>query len=183
MTPRLSLPPVLERCGDLRAFGESSARGADRNRSVPSDLCLRGTWGPFPAHGMLATTFGQVDLRERPFPARGHARGAPECLLTVEGALSGLCTPPHQSSRDGPWERAFSTWACSSEPPGLQQARINHRDCNGRGAAGWCKKCRARPGRVTALHRTPSQLTKIVTPSRASVTTTQEHLAREHPSA
>jgi len=163
MTPRLSLPPVLERCGDLRAFGESSARGADRNRSVPSDLCLRGTWSPFPAHG--------------------HARGAPECLLTVEGALSGVCMPPHQSSRDGHWERAFSTWACSSEPPGLQQARINHRDCNGRGAAGWCKKCRARPGRVTALHRTPSQLTKIVTPSRASVTTTQEHLAREHPSA
>ena len=139
MTPRLSLPPVLERCGDLRAFGESSARGADRNRSVPSDLCLRGTWSPFPAHG--------------------HARGAPECLLTVEGALSGVCMPPHQSSRDGHWERAFSTWACSSEPPGLQQARINHRNCTA-GAQLGSENCRARPGRVTVLHRTSANRRK-----------------------
>lgn len=66
--------------------------------------------------------------------------------------------------------------ARGKELSALGHAQVNHRDCNGRGAAGWCKKCRTRPGRVTALHRTPSQLTKIVTPSRASVTTTQEHL-------
>lgn len=70
--------------------------------------------------------------------------------------------------------------ACSSEPPRLQRMRINHRDCSGRGRSWVVQKMsnQTRSSHYTAPH--PNQLTKIVTPSRASVTAAQEHLAQGH---
>ena len=56
---------------------------------------------------MLATTFGQIDLRERPFPARGHARGAPECLLAVEGAPPVRVYAPSSEQTGWPVGKSF----------------------------------------------------------------------------